>query len=99
MTNKLFIKNMVCDRCKAAIKTELDNNKIHYTQIELGEITLQQTPSDNQLQNFKASIEPLGFELIEDRSARIVNQIKNTVLRWVREEENKNRKVKFSAYL
>jgi AraC family transcriptional regulator len=99
MINKLFIKNMVCDRCKAAVKNELDKNKIAYSQIDLGEIELAQSPSDKQLQSFKESIRPLGFELIEDKSARLVNQIKSIVLRWVREEESKNRKLKFSAHL
>ena len=99
MINKLFIKNMVCDRCKAAVKNELDKNNIAYKHIDLGEIELAQPPSEKQLESFRESIEPLGFELIEDKSARLVNQIKATVLRWVREEESKNKKLKFSAYL
>ncbi len=90
---------MVCDRCKAAVKKELDRNQITYHHIDLGEIELSVSPSENQLQSFRESIETLGFELIEDKSARLVNQIKHIVLRWVREEENKNRKLKFSAYL
>ena len=90
---------MVCDRCKAAVKSELDKNKISYSHIDLGEIELMQSPSDKQFQAFKAGIEPLGFELIEDKSARLVNQIKAIVLHWVREEESKNKKLKFSAYL
>ena len=90
---------MVCDRCKAAVKIELDKNKIAYHHIDLGEIELAQSPSEKQLESFKEAIEPLGFELIEDKSARLVNQIKAIALRWVREEESKNKKLKFSAYL
>lgn len=99
MMDKLYIKNMVCDRCKTAVKNELDKSKIAYQQIELGEIELTQSPSHTQLEKFKNAIEPLGFELIEDKSARLVNQIKALVLKWVRGEESQNKKLKFSAYL
>jgi AraC family transcriptional regulator len=99
MASTLFIKNMVCDRCKAAVKTELDKNKINYQSIELGEVLLEAAPSEKQLNNFKESIHALGFELIEDKSARLVNQIKNAAIEWVRAKEVENKKWKFSSYL
>jgi hypothetical protein len=90
---------MVCARCKTAIKTELDKNQIGYKSIELGEIELVKPISSKQHQGFKDGIEPLGFELIEDKPARLVNQIKRIILEWVRGEEGKNKNFKFSFYL
>src|SRR5258708_5450702 len=95
----LYIKNMVCDRCKAAIKKELDRYQIHYKSVELGEVELEGQPSDHALHRFKDAIELLGFELIEDKTARQVNQIKNVIIQWVRGEEQKNKKLNFSSYL
>ncbi len=36
----LYIKNMVCDRCKAAVRGELDKNQIPYASVALGEVEL-----------------------------------------------------------
>jgi AraC family transcriptional regulator len=89
---------MVCDRCKAAVKSELDKNKISYHQIDLGEVELEKMPAASQLNSFRDSIEQLGFELIEDKPARTVNQIKKTVIEWV-QGESTNSRLKFSSYL
>lgn len=93
----LFIKNMVCDRCKLAVKSELDKHQISYTGIELGEVELAAVLPPQQLFVFKNSMEQLGFELIEDKSARVVSQIKRIIIEWVSAHENK--KLKFSSHL
>ena len=90
---------MVCDRCKAAVKNELDKNKISYHNIELGEIELVENPSLQQLDSFREAIELLGFELIEDKSARLVSQIKNAVIVLIHGEDETGKKMKFSVYL
>jgi|JI10StandDraft_1071094.scaffolds.fasta_scaffold06703_5 AraC-like DNA-binding protein len=95
---KLFIKNMVCDRCKTAVKGELSKHRIEYKSVELGEIELVE-PVSGQLQGFKKSIEALGFELIEDKSARQVSQIKKVIVEWVRGEESKSKRLKFSLHI
>ncbi len=96
---KIYVKNMVCDRCKTAVRNELEKAGIQYRSLELGEIELDGNPLEKALRKFKEGIEPLGFELIEDKPARDVNQIKKIIIEWVRELEKKNRRLKFSAYL
>ncbi|NOT74276.1 MAG: AraC family transcriptional regulator [Cyclobacteriaceae bacterium] len=95
----LYIKNMVCDRCKSAVKKELEKHRIEYSSLELGEVGMKELPSRNSLQSFSSSLQELGFELLEDKSARTVNQIKKTIIGWVRDEESKNKRLKFSSYL
>lgn len=85
---KLFIKNMVCDRCRVAVQNALDENGLSYNNVELGEVKLTTEPKADQLQKFKADIENLGFELIEDRTARIISKIKKVVLESVRGDLN-----------
>jgi YesN/AraC family two-component response regulator len=96
--NKIYLKNMVCDRCKMAVRQELDKAGISYNDIELGEVTLKSAPSADQSKRFQESVTALGFEIIEDKTARIVSSIKNAVLSFVRDESNE-RKLKFSVYL
>jgi AraC family transcriptional regulator len=96
---KLFIKNMVCDRCKMAVKQELEKASIAFNALELGEVALAGPPTQQQLEAFRSGITALGFELIEDKTARIVSAIKSAVIAFIRENDPKNRKLKFSAYL
>lgn len=90
---------MVCDRCILAVKSELDKNQISYKGIELGEVELESAPSEKQLAIFKSNIEQLGFELIEDKSARQVSLIKKAIIEWVHGSGNKNKRLKFSSFL
>jgi len=90
---------MVCGRCKAAIKNELDKAGLDYKTVELGEVELSDKATSEQLSIFKSAIEPLGFELIEDKSAREVSQIKKIIIEWVRGQDSKRKKLKFSAFL
>jgi AraC family transcriptional regulator len=90
---------MVCDRCKMVVKDQLDKNGIKYSNVELGEIELLSAPSKEQLENFSKSISDLGFEFIEDKTARIVSSIKTAVLEFVRDPSPKSRKLKFSSFL
>ena len=96
---KLYIKNMVCDRCKTAVMNELQNNEIEFKSIVLGEVDIDTMPSEQSLQKLSKSLRQLGFELMEDKTAKLVNQIKATIIEWVRGGESKNRKEKFSSHL
>ena len=38
---KLYIKNMVCNRCKTTVKSELDKIGIQYDTVRIGEVTTE----------------------------------------------------------
>jgi AraC family transcriptional regulator len=90
---------MVCDRCKMAVQQELDNAGISYSKIELGEVDLTSELSPDQFSKFSEKITKLGFEIIEDKTARIISSIKSAVIEYVRDPSPKVRKLKFSSYL
>ena len=90
---KLYIKNMVCDRCRMAVEKALEDNQLPFNQLSLGEVDLAIEPSDDQLDRFKKSIENIGFELIEDRNGRIISKIKSIVLSLVRDEPVRKNKL------
>ncbi|MBT1705919.1 helix-turn-helix domain-containing protein [Chryseosolibacter indicus] len=99
MDNKtLYIKNMVCDRCKMAVQQVLDKNALPYTSVELGEVELAQPLNTEQLSKFKEDIETIGFELIEDKTSKIISSIKTSVIDFVRNSDE-SRKLKLSVYL
>lgn len=86
---------MVCSRCKAAVRQVLDAHHMEYNQIELGEVDLKSELTQEQLDKFKKEIEKLGFELIEDRTSRIISKIKSVVIMSVRDEVKQ--KIKLSV--
>ena len=47
--NKLLIKNMVCQRCVLTVENILNDLKIPYHQVALGEVDLAQKLSENEL--------------------------------------------------
>lgn len=78
---KLYIKNMVCDRCKTAVSNVFETLDLRIKTITLGEVELDEMELDNEkYQHVKQSLENLGFELIEDKRKMLVTQIKGAVV-------------------
>jgi AraC-like DNA-binding protein len=96
-TMTLYIKNMVCDRCIRVVTQELERIGLDLRSVTLGEVTLTGSARDLPLEQIKKSLEENGFELIEDRKARTIEQLKLAVIRLVRKKGDRN--LKYSAYL
>ncbi len=96
--NKLFIKNMVCPRCISAIESVLEKMKIPFTKVILGEAELQVSLTGNRLREFDEAIKKEGFELIETRVNKIVEDIKKSVLAYIADLSTEKR-LKLSSYI
>ena len=95
---KLYIKNMVCDRCKMVVANELIKLKMEAKSVELGEVELADNTDSKLISAFGTSIGQYGFELIEDRTARVISQIKKAVIDYVHYPKEKNIRIcKFIA--
>lgn len=94
----LYIKNMVCNRCIMVVENELEKVGINPSVVKLGEVVLEHQPTDEQIQPFTKAIEALGFELIDDKKSRIIEQIKNQIIQQVHYEYNDS-KVNLSELL
>jgi AraC family transcriptional regulator len=78
---KLYIKNMVCDRCKMAVEHVLQKQGLHYQKVDLGEVELLEEELHSvQYQAVKQALENLGFELLEDKRKMAVAQIKAAIV-------------------
>ena len=74
---------MVCQRCITAVKQELEKLSLSPLQIALGEIDLTERPTAQQLTQLKQGLTALGFELIDDKKSRIIEQIKTLLIKLV----------------
>lgn len=88
---KLFVKNMVCNRCIMVIRQELDKLGLAVTDIKLGEIILAKELAPEQKDALDAALTPLGFQVINDKKSRIIEQIKNIIIDLVRDENSDNK--------
>lgn len=85
---KIHIKNMVCDRCILVIKSICQELDLAPVSIVLGEVDFgDQRLSAQQLLTFQNRIEALGFELINDKKSRLIENIKKAIIDLVNNYE------------
>ena len=83
MNSVLYIKNMVCDRCKMAVEKVLRDNNMQPLSVELGEVHIEKKPNETQYKQLKGDLEALGFELLDDRKHQTIAQIKTAIIQLV----------------
>jgi len=76
----LYIKNMVCNRCIAAVKRELEKLTSQHFSVSLGEVTLEQPLTEKQTTLFREELNELGFELLDDHKQKQIEKIKNLLI-------------------
>ena len=80
---KVYIKNMVCIRCKMVVKDELTKLGLHYTSVELGEADIVETLSSEQQDQFKDALVRSGLELMDDKKSVLIQKIKNVIVELI----------------
>ncbi|WP_321282334.1 AraC family transcriptional regulator [Marinifilum fragile] len=85
---KLFIKNMVCNRCIMVVRNELEKLGISVRHVGLGEVLLEKELSPEEKVNLDKVLIPLGFEVIDDKKSRVIEKIKNIIIDLVHHHEN-----------
>jgi AraC-like DNA-binding protein len=95
---KLYIKNMVCIRCKMVVKDELANLGLHYTRVELGEAEILETISVVQHDQFRDALLKSGLELMDDKKSMLIEKIKNAIVELVHYSQEPLT-IKFSEFL
>ena len=76
----IYIKNMVCVRCKMAVQSVLEELKIDYLSIELGKVKLAATLNPEQQKNLPAALEYYRLELMDNKKNIIAERIKTTII-------------------
>lgn len=94
----LYIKNMVCRRCKMVVASELEKLGIKALSVELGEVELQHPIDAVQKATLSAHLYALGFELIDDKKSKTIERIKNLIIDLVHARNN-DLKTNLSQYL
>lgn len=95
---KLYIKYMVTNQCKIEVKAELKRLGLHFIVVDLGEIEIMEELSTDQRQSLKTALLGIGFELMDDKRAILIERIMSVIIEMVHNTSEIN-KVNFSDYL
>jgi AraC-like DNA-binding protein len=95
---KLYIRNMICAACKLVVKSELEKFGVQCTSIELGEIEINDSLSNEQILEFDKAIRCLGFELMDDKKSYIIEKIKHAIFELVHYSDQ-DLKMGYSDYI
>lgn len=80
---KLYIKNMVCIRCKIVVKEELTKLGLHCTSVELGEAQILENISTIQHDQLQVALLSSGLELMDDKKSVLIEKIKNVIIELI----------------
>jgi YesN/AraC family two-component response regulator len=84
---KVFVKNMVCDRCIMAVENEVDKLGLSAKSVKLGEIDFEKTLSKAEMESLENVLVPLGFEIIDDKRSQLIEKIKSIVIELVHRQD------------
>lgn len=79
---------MVCDRCLMSVRSILDNLKLEYNNLSLGRLEFQKPLSIKEFDALEKELKKMGFEIVAERNARIVNTIKTKIIQLVYEKKD-----------
>ncbi len=86
-TSKLYIRNMVCDRCTLVVGQELEKLGLVPLAISLGEVVLREDPSPSMREVIRGALARAGFQLIDDKKSRMIEQIRNAIIDVVQHQK------------
>jgi AraC-like DNA-binding protein len=95
---KLHIKNMVSNRCKIIVKSELEALGLHCVAIELCEVEIMEDISEEQRFAIDQLLGESGFSLISERNLILIEKIKAIIIELIHYTE-KQLIINLSDYL
>ncbi|AZA83401.1 AraC family transcriptional regulator [Chryseobacterium lactis] len=77
---KIFIKNMVCNRCIAAVENIFNTTGVQTDSIILGEVETKSEIPAEKIQIIEKQLLENGFERIMDSAHQLIEKIKNLII-------------------
>lgn len=94
----LYVKNMVCNRCIMVVQNEVLKLGFHPQNVTLGEVVLNEALTKDQKDVLNQHLLSFGFELIDDKKSKLIEKIKNEIIRQVH-GDNEQIKLNFSEHI
>lgn len=85
---KLYIKNMVCSRCKMVVKAELEKLGLHLLSVDLGVIETKSSITEKKKHDIAVKLKEFGFEMIDDKKSKSIEKIKILIIDLIHHRNN-----------
>ncbi len=85
---KVYIKNMVCSRCKMVVKSELEKLGLQLLSVDLGEVEVVSPITESQKQEIAGRLKSFSFELIDDKKSKTIEKIKTLIIELIYNQNN-----------
>ncbi|HLF34362.1 MAG TPA: AraC family transcriptional regulator [Cyclobacteriaceae bacterium] len=95
---KIYIKNMVCNRCIRAVGDVFREAGYEPAKINLGDVDIAREIPEAEFRSIDHQLRDLGFEIIDDKKSRIIEKIHNTIIEQIHHRKE-NLKVNFSTLI
>jgi AraC-like DNA-binding protein len=95
---KIYIKYMVSIRCKMVVKEALKDLGLHFVFVDLGVVETMEELSAEQWQQLKIVLQRSGLELMENKKAQLIQEVKKLILDIIYNTEEEL-EVSFTVYL
>lgn len=97
---KLAIRNMVCNRCIMVVNSIFEKHGQKPASISLGEVVLPQDKiSSDKLEKISNDLTAVGFEIIDDKKLRLIEKLKNFVIKKIHHTDFVDMKFNWSSVL
>ena len=91
---------MVCQRCINTVRRFFQDAGYMIDSIQLGEVELNKDLSPEEKKSIAVDLQHEGFDLLDDKNSRLVEQIKNLVIGEIHHEAGKKSEAQnFSDYI
>lgn len=94
---KLYIRDMVCQRCVISVEAILKGLEIPFHKVALGEVETATDLSYTQLTLLQEELQKVGFDLVESRVRKIVEDVKRNVREYL--SQDVPQRLNLSAFL
>ena len=84
---KLYIKNMVSNRCKMIVKSELELLGLYSVAVNFCEIEIMEMVSEEKLSVLSRKLADSGFSLLSEKNNILIERIKTIIIEWVHYSE------------
>lgn len=78
---------MVCNRCVLVVRQEFEKAGLYPDEVNMGEVVLKKDLSKSQLDVINTRLQGLGFEILDDRRQKQIENIKKLLIEQVQAGE------------
>lgn len=90
---------MVCDRCIKVVHAELNELGFSVESIELGKVVVKHQVTESDKETINSKLLTDGFELIDDKKTRVIDQIKTEIINIIHYQKEKPDHINLSDFL